>query len=98
MEQSIYEKGGRSFWIHSTGPLGCLPYVLVQAPLMASELDSVGCAIGFNKLAQEFNILLNDTVTQLRKDLPLAAFTLVDIYSVKYLLISQATKQGKKTP
>nr|XP_010912877.1 GDSL esterase/lipase At3g26430 [Elaeis guineensis] len=96
--ESIYKRGGRSFWIHNTGPLGCLPYVLVQLPLEASELDSAGCAIRYNKLAQKFNRLLNDTVTQLRKDLSLAAFTLVDIYSVKYLLISQARKQGFKLP
>ncbi|XP_038975649.1 GDSL esterase/lipase ACHE-like [Phoenix dactylifera] len=96
--KSIYEEGGRSFWIHNTGPLGCLPYVLVQGHLAPSDLDSAGCAIRYNKLAQEFNRMLNDTVAQLRKDLPLAAFTLVDMYSIKYLLVSQATKQGFVLP
>lgn len=50
----------------------------------------------FNDLARRFNSLLNETVVQLRKELPLAALTLVDIFSVKYSLISQAKKNGKK--
>ncbi|KAJ0972914.1 hypothetical protein J5N97_020873 [Dioscorea zingiberensis] len=93
--KSLYEEGGRYFWIHNTGPLGCLPYVLWQDP---KELDSLGCAIVFNELAKKFNRMLNETVAQLRKDFPVAAFTYVDIYSAKYLLISQANKFGFKKP
>ncbi|KAJ0972910.1 hypothetical protein J5N97_020869 [Dioscorea zingiberensis] len=94
--KSLYmQEGGRYFWIHNTGPLGCLPYVLWQDP---KELDSLGCAIVFNELAKKFNRMLNETVAQLRKDFPVAAFTYVDIYSAKYLLISQANKFGFKKP
>ncbi|XP_038989550.1 GDSL esterase/lipase ACHE-like [Phoenix dactylifera] len=96
--KSIYEEGGRSFWIHNTGPLGCLSYVLLRMPLTAEQLDSAGCAIPYNQLAQQFNRMLNETVIQLRKDLPLAAIALVDIYSVKYKLISEATKYGFEQP
>ncbi|XP_038985399.1 GDSL esterase/lipase At3g26430-like isoform X2 [Phoenix dactylifera] len=46
--KSIYEEGGRSFWIHNTGPLGCLSYVLLRMPLTAEQLDSAGCAIPYN--------------------------------------------------
>ncbi|XP_020107438.1 GDSL esterase/lipase At3g26430-like isoform X1 [Ananas comosus] len=94
----IYRLGGRYFWIHNTGPLGCLPYVLVQVPLNAARLDRAGCSILFNDLARRFNSLLNETVVQLRKELPLAALTLVDIFSVKYSLISQAKKNGFEHP
>lgn len=93
--QSVYDNGGRNFWIHNTGPLGCLPYVFLRAKLNASELDSVGCAIGYNKLALRFNTMLNETVVRLRSELPFANLTYVDVYSVKYLLISHAKENGK---
>nr|XP_010930359.1 GDSL esterase/lipase At3g26430 [Elaeis guineensis] len=96
--KSIYEAGGRSFWIHNTGPLGCLAYVLLRKPPTEQQLDSAGCAILYNDLAHQFNRMLNETVIQLRKDLPLAAITLVDIYSAKYKLISEGTKYGFEHP
>ncbi|KAH7670818.1 GDSL lipase/esterase protein [Dioscorea alata] len=95
--KSLYKNGGRYFWIHNTGPLGCLPYVLRQVP-GDQKLDSVGCAVVFNELAKKFNRMLNETVAQLQKQFPVAAFTYVDIYSAKYLLISHATKFGFRKP
>ncbi|XP_010242790.1 PREDICTED: esterase-like isoform X2 [Nelumbo nucifera] len=94
----IYDLGARSFWIHNTGPIGCLPYILVNMPITASQIDKAGCAAPYNDVAQYFNKKLKEAVVQLRKDLPLAAFTYVDVYSVKYLLISQAEKYGFEHP
>ena len=91
----MYEQGGRSFWIHNTGPLGCLAYVLY--PFTKDQLDQVGCAIPLNELAQDYNERLNQTVVQLRKDLPLAAFTYVDVYSAKYNLFREPEKYGKSS-
>ncbi|XXG57039.1 hypothetical protein AAC387_Pa03g4296 [Persea americana] len=88
--KDVYEQGGRSFWIHNTGPLGCLAYVLY--PFTKDQLDQVGCAIPLNELAQDYNKRLNQTVVQLRKDLPLAAFTYVDVYSAKYNLFREPEK------
>ncbi|XP_020599287.1 GDSL esterase/lipase At3g26430 [Phalaenopsis equestris] len=96
--KSIYWQGGRYFWIHNTGPFGCLPYVLDRLTLRAPEVDDKGCGVPFNEVAQLFNSMLNDTVIQLRKDLPLASFTYVDIYSNKYRLISYAKKYGFEHP
>lgn len=45
-------------------------------------------------MAQEFNRQLKDKVSQLRLQLPYGAFTYVDVYSVKYALISNAQNQG----
>ena len=45
-------------------------------------------------MAQYFNKMLKETVVQLRKDLPLAALTYVDVYLLKYTLISQAKQYG----
>eukprot|EP00262_Sarcandra_glabra_P012605 TRINITY_DN3281_c0_g1_i1.p1 TRINITY_DN3281_c0_g1~~TRINITY_DN3281_c0_g1_i1.p1 ORF type:complete len:383 (+),score=47.94 TRINITY_DN3281_c0_g1_i1:57-1205(+) len=96
--KSVYDEGGRSFWIHNTGPLGCLPYILVGLPNTTGEVDHVGCGLTFNEVAQYFNKKLKDTLVQLRRDLPLAAFTYVDVYSVKYHLISNAKKYGFQHP
>ncbi|XP_023883879.1 GDSL esterase/lipase At3g26430 [Quercus suber] len=94
--KNVYGQGGRSFWIHNTGPVGCLAYVLVRLPVKAAQLDHFGCATPFNDLAQHFNSKLKEAVVQLRKDLPLAAFTYVDVYSVKYNLFTQTKRLGFK--
>ncbi|XXG49742.1 hypothetical protein AAC387_Pa02g3831 [Persea americana] len=96
--KDIYWQGGRSFWIHNTGPIGCLPYLLERYPVGTIELDRYGCGRTFNLGAQYFNEKLKEVVVQLRKDLPLAALTYVDIYSVKYNLITHAKKYGFKNP
>ncbi|KAK1575618.1 hypothetical protein Q3G72_006978 [Acer saccharum] len=92
----IYGLGGRNFWLHNTGPVGCLPYVLERIPVIASRVDEVGCATPFNDVAQVFNSQLKDAVVQLRKDLPLAAITYVDIYKLKYALFHKGKKHGFK--
>ncbi|KAK8933608.1 GDSL esterase/lipase [Platanthera zijinensis] len=92
--KAIYWQGGRYFWIHNTGPFGCLPYILDNFTLQAPEVDRAGCGSPFNGVAQLFNSLLKETVLQLRKELPLASFTYVDVYSNKYRLISHAREFG----
>lgn len=93
--QGVYGQGGRSFWIHNTGPLGCLPYMLDRFNLTAAQIDQSGCAIPLNEVSRYYNSMLKEVVVQLRMDLPLAAITYVDIYSLKYTLITQAKKYGK---
>ncbi|KAG5522023.1 hypothetical protein RHGRI_034288 [Rhododendron griersonianum] len=92
--KSIYAQGGRSFWIHNTGPVGCLPYVMDRLPITAGQVDKAGCASPFNEVAQYFNKKLKEAVGRLRMDLPLAALTYVDVYSLKYSLISHAHHYG----
>lgn len=92
MMQKIYNLGARSFWIHNTGPIGCLPYILANFP---SEKDDAGCAKPYNELAQYFNAKLNESIVHLRKNYPWAAFIYVDVYSVKYSLYTTPIKYGK---
>nr|KYP36480.1 GDSL esterase/lipase At3g26430 family [Cajanus cajan] len=92
--KGVYGKGGRSFWIHNTGPLGCLPYMLDRYPMEPAQMDEFGCAKPFNEVAQYFNYKLKEAVEQLREELPEAAITYVDVYTVKYTLISDAQKYG----
>lgn len=63
-------------------------------PITAAQVDKFGCASPFNEVAQFFNHRLKKAVHVLREELPLAAITYVDIYSVKYSLISKAKKLG----
>ncbi|XP_050204431.1 alpha-L-fucosidase 3-like [Mercurialis annua] len=90
----IYGQGGRNFWIHNTGPFGCLAYVLDRIPLSEAEIDNAGCGIQYNEVAQYFNDGLKKLVIKLRKKLPHAAITYVDIYSLKYKLFIQTRNHG----
>lgn len=93
--QKLYRQGERSFWIHNTGPVGCLPYVMDRFLVTAPQIDKYGCSSPYNEVSEYFNLRLKDTIFRLRKELPVAAITYIDVYSVKYSLISQAKKLGK---
>ncbi|WRX29968.1 GDSL lipase/esterase - like 10, partial [Theobroma cacao] len=90
---NLYSLGARSFWIHNTGPIGYLPYILVNLPSnAAAQMDNAGCAKSHNNVAHYFNQKLKQAVVQLRNNLPLAAITCVDVYSVKYSPFSHPKK------
>ena len=93
--QHLYQEGARTFWIHNTGPVGCLPvavmYIRNPPPGM---LDQYGCNKAQNEIAVEFNKQLKDGVMRLRAQLPQASITYVDLYAAKYGLISDAKGQG----
>ncbi|KAI9177451.1 hypothetical protein LWI28_015420 [Acer negundo] len=97
--QNIYQQGGRTFWIHNTGPIGCLPvnrfYNLNPAP---GFVDQYGCVNDQNTMAVEFNRQLKERVIKLRAELPEAAITYVDVYSAKYGLISRTKNLGYADP
>ncbi|KAL3526366.1 hypothetical protein ACH5RR_011022 [Cinchona calisaya] len=98
--RGMYEVGARVFWIHNIGPLGCLPLsvIKVENPPPPGYLDEHGCIKSRNDIVKEFNKHLKETVVQLRAELSEAAITFVDIYSVKYRLISNAKKEGFEEP
>ncbi|XP_034705666.1 GDSL esterase/lipase At5g14450 [Vitis riparia] len=97
--QHLYQEGARTFWIHNTGPIGCLPvavmYIRNPPPGM---LDQYGCNKAQNEIAVEFNKQLKDGVMRLRAQLPQASITYVDLYAAKYGLISDAKGQGFVDP
>ncbi|CAJ1946735.1 unnamed protein product [Sphenostylis stenocarpa] len=96
--QQLYYEGARVFWIHNTGPIGCLPYSYIYYEPKKGNIDANGCVKPQNELAQEFNRQLKDQVFQQRKKFPLAKFTYVDVYTAKYELISNARNQGFTSP
>ncbi|KAJ0704410.1 putative alpha-L-fucosidase [Helianthus annuus] len=93
----LYGQGARSFWIHNTGPVGCLPVATfnVKNP-KPGYLDQYGCIRYQNDIAMEFNKQLKARVIKLRSQLADAAITYVDIYTAKYKLISNTKKYGFK--
>ncbi|MED6226303.1 hypothetical protein PIB30_102255 [Stylosanthes scabra] len=96
--KNIYERGGRSFWIHNTGPIGCLPVNLFYKHNMPpGYFDQYQCVNDQNLMAQEFNKQLKDRVIKLRTELPEAAITYVDVYAAKFGLISNTKKEGIKS-
>ncbi|KAL7589880.1 hypothetical protein Lser_V15G41094 [Lactuca serriola] len=96
--EKLYQQGARTFWIHNTGPIGCLPFFVKNYPPTPENTDQIGCVRSYNNVAQEFNKNLKDKVSQLQKQLQDTSFVYVDMYSVKYSLISQANKHGFTDP
>ncbi|XP_049384253.1 GDSL esterase/lipase At5g14450 [Solanum stenotomum] len=95
----LYQQGARAFWIHNTGPIGCLPkatlYLRNPKP---GVLDNYGCLKFHNKMALEFNRQLKARIRTLRAELGHAAITYVDVYAAKYELISNAKSQDFMEP
>ncbi|KAI3730890.1 hypothetical protein L1987_62070 [Smallanthus sonchifolius] len=96
--EKLYQGGARTFWIHNTGPIGCLPLLLKNYPPAPENVDEIGCVISYNRVAQEFNKQLKDKISKLGTQLQGSSLVYVDIYSVKYSLISEASKHGFTDP
>ncbi|XVF43885.1 hypothetical protein PTKIN_Ptkin02bG0076700 [Pterospermum kingtungense] len=92
--EKLYQEGARIFWVHNTGPIGCLPVFAINSPPKPENADSIGCIKSYNELAQEFNEQLKDKISQLKANLHGAKLIFVDIYSAKYSLISEASRYG----
>ncbi|KAI4301676.1 hypothetical protein L6164_034929 [Bauhinia variegata] len=94
--KTLYNQGARKFWVHNTGPLGCLPKILSLSP--KKNLDSFGCLSSYNAAARLFNEELFHVSQKLRIQLTDATIVYVDVHSIKYDLIANATKYGFSNP
>ncbi|KAF9595100.1 hypothetical protein IFM89_037034 [Coptis chinensis] len=95
---TIYAQGGKNFWIHNTGPLGCLPQKLSIANKNDRLLDQHGCVVPYNDATKIFNRGLFALCEALRSKLKNVNIVYVDIYTIKYDLIANATKYGLENP
>nr|XP_043621330.1 GDSL esterase/lipase At1g09390-like [Erigeron canadensis] len=95
---TLHDHGGRKFWVHNTGPLGCLPQKLWLVQPTTTQLDPNGCISTYNTAASLFNEGLRHLCTQLRSELKDSTIIYVDIYSIKYDLIANANKYGFSSP
>ncbi|WCJ21487.1 GDSL-like Lipase/Acylhydrolase superfamily protein [Euphorbia peplus] len=94
--ERLYSVGARNFWIHSTGPLGCLPRIISTFGKNESSLDQLGCVNSHNRAAKEFNAQLLDLCAKFRVHFADANVTYVDIFSIKTNLISNFSHFGFK--
>lgn len=95
--QTLYDSGGKNFWIHNTGPFGCMPDRLSLRKDDA-DLDPYGCLMALNRGARELNSRLSDVCDELSSELKNATVVYVDMYSIKYDLIANYSKYGFESP
>lgn len=90
----MYEEGARHFWIHNTGPLGCLAQNIAKFGKDPSKLDELGCVTSHNQAAKTFNLQLHALCTKFQDQYPDINVTYVDIFSIKSNLIANYSKYG----
>uniref|UniRef100_A0A251TWJ2 Putative GDSL-like Lipase/Acylhydrolase superfamily protein n=1 Tax=Helianthus annuus TaxID=4232 RepID=A0A251TWJ2_HELAN len=90
----LYDQGARNFWIHNTGPLGCLPQNIAKFGTDPTKLDAQGCVSAHNQAANLFNIQLHALVAKLQAQFSDANVTHIDVFTIKSNLIANYSKYG----
>uniref|UniRef100_A0A7N0RE30 Uncharacterized protein n=1 Tax=Kalanchoe fedtschenkoi TaxID=63787 RepID=A0A7N0RE30_KALFE len=96
--ESLYNQGARNFWIHNTGPLGCLPQNIQKFGMSSSSLDPMGCLRAQNKAAKKYNNQLHALSTEFQNLHPDANLTYIDVFSIKSDLIANHSRYGFEEP
>ncbi|XP_023522748.1 GDSL esterase/lipase At1g54790-like, partial [Cucurbita pepo subsp. pepo] len=96
--QKLYDEGARNFWIHNTGPLGCLAQNVAKFGTDPSKLDEFGCVSSHNQAAKLFNLQLHALCKKLQGQYSDGNVTYVDIYSIKSNLIANYSRLGFEQP
>ncbi|XP_077243522.1 GDSL-like Lipase/Acylhydrolase superfamily protein isoform X3 [Tasmannia lanceolata] len=92
--KKLYDQGARRFWIHNTGPLGCLPQNIAVFGKDPSKLDELGCVSSHNRASKLFNLQLHALSSKFQGQFTDANVTFIDIFSIKYELISNFSRYG----
>ena len=92
--QTLYYNGAKNFWVHGTGPLGCLPQKLAAPRPDDGDLDDSGCLKTLNDGAYEFNNQLCAACDELRSQLRGATVVYTDVLLVKYDLVANHSAYG----
>ncbi|KAJ0980560.1 hypothetical protein J5N97_008815 [Dioscorea zingiberensis] len=96
--KTLYDNGGKNFWVHNTGPLGCLPQKLALPRKDDSDIDQYGCLKTLNNAAREFNTRLSSLCDELSSNLKDATIVYTDVFAIKYDLVANYTKYGFESP
>ncbi|KAK1664631.1 hypothetical protein QYE76_052790 [Lolium multiflorum] len=95
---TLYYNGAKNFWVHGTGPLGCLPQKLAEARDDDNDLDDSGCLRTLNNGSYEFNSQLCSVCDRLTTQLKGATIVYTDILSIKYDLVANHSGYGFEEP
>ncbi|GMJ11792.1 hypothetical protein like AT1G54790 [Hibiscus trionum] len=96
--KTLYDQGARNFWVHNTGPLGCLAQNIAKFGTDPSSLDELRCVSKHNQAAKAFNLQLHALCKKLQGQYTDSNFTYVDIYTIKSDLIANYSKFGFEQP
>ncbi|KAH7290541.1 hypothetical protein KP509_30G052900 [Ceratopteris richardii] len=91
---ALHGQGAKRFLIITTGPLGCLPYILTRLPYTRADLDRYGCAKPYNSMARLFNRELRMTIAKLQQQMRNTTVVVVDGYKLKYNMFVNAAQNG----
>ncbi|XP_051120159.1 GDSL esterase/lipase At1g54790 isoform X2 [Andrographis paniculata] len=94
----LYDQGARYFWIHNTGPLGCLAQNIAKFGKDPSKLDELGCVSDHNQASRLLNLQLHALTTKLQFQYPDSNITYVDIFTIKWNLIANYSRYGFEQP
>ncbi|PIN21520.1 Alpha-L-fucosidase [Handroanthus impetiginosus] len=94
----LYDQGARNFWIHNTGPLGCLPQNIAKFGTDPSKLDELGCVSSHNQASRLLNLQLHALCKKLQGQYLDANVTYVDIFTIKSNLIANYSRYGFEQP
>ncbi|KAL6627829.1 hypothetical protein ACP70R_031555 [Stipagrostis hirtigluma subsp. patula] len=95
---TLYYNGAKNFWVHGTGPLGCLPQKLAAPRANDSDIDYSGCLKPLNDGSYEFNNQLCAVCDQLGSQLRGATIVFTDVLAIKYELVANHTAYGFEEP
>ncbi|KAL3520849.1 hypothetical protein ACH5RR_018998 [Cinchona calisaya] len=96
--KTLYDEGARNFWIHNTGPLGCLAQNIAKFGTDPSKLDELACVITHIEASKLFNLQLYALSKKLQGQYLDVNVTYVDIFSIKSNLIADYSKYGFEQP
>ncbi|XP_009773596.1 GDSL esterase/lipase At1g54790 [Nicotiana tabacum] len=94
----LYDLGARNFWVHNTGPLGCLGQNIAKFGTDSSKLDELGCVSSHNQAAKILNLQLYALCKKLQSQYADANITHVDIFTIKSNLIANYSRYGFEQP
>ncbi|GFY90607.1 GDSL-like Lipase/Acylhydrolase superfamily protein [Actinidia rufa] len=96
--KKLYDQGARNFWVHNTGPLGCLAQNVAKFGTDPSKLDELGCVSSHNQASRLLNLQLHALCKRLQGQYADANVTHVDIFTIKSNLIGNYSRYGFEQP